>query len=242
MSKRYSTAHPRLLYPALATSRKVASCSSESQLLFTRLVVAADDQGRLQGDPALIKAQCMPLIPKATRVALTRWLAELEGQGLITCYEAAGEPLIQIRGWWDHQAGQRWVYPSRWQPPAGWEDAEPRVASSGAPPSAGMEPSSRRHDAGMTQAGGEEVQDKGSGEIRNTPTVSLAPMRNNLYQAYTDLTESPCDTKASQWIDDLVKQFDRGTVRHTMYHVSDPHTNLLGKVTHVLRSGGGNAA
>jgi hypothetical protein len=65
--------------------------------------------------------------------------------------------------------------------------------------------------------------------------------RTNLYNAYSDLTGDPCDNKAIHWIDDLVRQAgDRSRVGELMYAwPKGSGKNLLGWVTHQLRSGDG---
>jgi hypothetical protein len=241
MPKQYSTERPRLIYPAAATSRKLARCCIEAQLLFTRLIAAADDQGRLQGDAALVKAACMPLVAKATRGSIQRWLKELEAQGLVICYEAAEEPLIQMKGWWGHQGGQRWIYPSRWLPPADWQDVEPKTPSQSTGGDAGVTPTSRRPDADIAPASQGEGQESVTGGANGGAVAAastFSPMKENLYEAYITLSGLLCDTKATKWIDDLVKQFDRDTVRRAMYSVPEPRGSLLGQVTNRLRNSG----
>jgi hypothetical protein len=90
-----------------------------AQLLFDRLIAAADDQGRLLGDLTLVKASCMPLIATATLRRLGMWLDSLAEQGMLVRYSAGNLNLIQILNWWDYQS-QRHIWPSRWPGPAGW--------------------------------------------------------------------------------------------------------------------------
>src|SRR5688500_15850556 len=112
----------RAVYPSAATSLSLARCSVEAQLLFTRLIAAADDQGRLQGDPLLVRSQCMPLVGRANAKTVERWLAELSTNEMILRYEAHGQPLLQITNWWPHQGWLRHLRPSRWPAPEGVED------------------------------------------------------------------------------------------------------------------------
>jgi len=119
MGKRYSTPGPRAIHPSVATSSSVARCSLGAQLLWSRLIAAADDQGRQLGDPLLVKASCIPLIDASVR-KVEAWLAEIEEAGMIRRYEADGTRLIQLTSWWDFQSGQRHAWPSRWPGPEGW--------------------------------------------------------------------------------------------------------------------------
>ena len=135
----------RAIYGTAATSISLARCCPEAQLLFDRLISQADDQGRLQGDPMLVKAQCMPLLDKATTKAVDRWLGELAEQGMILRYEAAGQALIQIVKWWEHQDWMRHIYASRWPAPDGWrhdrtKGSGERQPADDAPPDDGTSP------------------------------------------------------------------------------------------------------
>lgn len=120
MGKQFSTAGARAIHPTVATSSSVASCSIHAQLLWSRLLAAADDQGRQLGDPLLVRAACLPLVEAATPRKIEQWLSEIEAAGMIRRYEANGQRLIQISKWWDYQAGMRHAWPSRWPAPQGW--------------------------------------------------------------------------------------------------------------------------
>lgn len=122
MPKQFGTPGPRQLHPRICSSAPLAECSIEAQLLFDRLIVQADDQGRLQGEARVIAALCMPLIAKATERAIERWLVELADHKLISRYEDGARRLIQLIGWWDNQGSPRRAYPSRYPPPDGWND------------------------------------------------------------------------------------------------------------------------
>lgn len=123
MPKEYGTPGPRAIYPDICTSRSVAACSVEAQLLFDRLLAQADDQGRVEGNVAILKSICVPLVEKITTRNLNRLLGELEAEELIFRYEAGRSSLTQIPTWWRWQQGMRRAYPSRWPAPEGWTDA-----------------------------------------------------------------------------------------------------------------------
>lgn len=133
MPKEYSTPGPRAIYPDICTSRSVAACSVAAQLLFDRLIAQADDQGRIEGDAAVIKSLCVPLVAAIPATSMGRGskkvdgidelLAELEAEELIVRYSSGRNRLVQVLTWWRWQQGQRRAYPSRWSPPEGWTDA-----------------------------------------------------------------------------------------------------------------------
>lgn len=133
MAKEFGTPGPRAIYPDMCTSRSIARCSIEAQLLFDRLITQADDQGRIEGDAGVIKSLCVPLvemIPARSRGRGTKrvrgvdeLLGELEAEDLVYRYQADRSALVQLVTWWRWQQGQRRAYPSRWAPPEGWTDA-----------------------------------------------------------------------------------------------------------------------
>jgi hypothetical protein len=119
------------MLPTICTSVPVSGCSIEAQLLFDRLIVQADDQGRLQGESRVVAALCMPLVKTATESRVGHWLDQLASGGLIHRYASDGRLLIQLVGWWDNQGSPRRAYPSRYPAPEGWQD---RVRLDGEPP------------------------------------------------------------------------------------------------------------
>jgi hypothetical protein len=223
MPKKYATAGPRSIYPTTATSLKIARCSIPAQLLFDRLIAAADDQGRLQGDPMLVKSSCMPLVDKATVKAMAGWLQEIEALHLIIRYEVDGEPLIQIRNWWDHQDGQRHIYPSRWPAPDGWDD---RLRGHGSADSGG-------NGGPAAPDGPPEPEVRGAGARASAVPVPLPvpvpesaasgrPKRlTDAYKAPEHLTGEKPNAKGREMIDDLCRKFGRERLLDAMYRVED---------------------
>jgi hypothetical protein len=122
MPKTYGTAGPRQMYPSVATSKALARCSLLAQLLFDRLIVQADDQGRLEDGAEFVRAVCVPLVARVTTKSVEAALSELAAAGLILRYRASKRELLQVNGWWEHQGGMRWAYPSRFPAPPDWID------------------------------------------------------------------------------------------------------------------------
>ena len=138
MPKQYGTPGPRFIYPDACTSRSLAACDPMAQLLFDRLLVQCDDQGRVEGDAAVVRALCLPLVSRATVKAVERWLDDLTSESMIERYTVDGRPLIQVTNWWDYQGGMRRSYPSRWPSPDGWSGD--RVRGVDSPPDAPQRP------------------------------------------------------------------------------------------------------
>jgi hypothetical protein len=159
------------MLPTICTSVPVSGCGIEAQLLFDRLIVQADDQGRLQGESRVVAALCLPLVRTATEVRVGRWLDELAGAELIQRYASDGRMLIQLTGWWDNQGSPRRAYPSRYPAPEGWQD---RVRLDGEPPPDGPQ-SADNSAADRGQDGGS----RGRGTVPPRPVSphSVAPQR-----------------------------------------------------------------
>lgn len=100
-----------------------ASLNIFSRLLWIGIITAcADDQGRFQDNPNLIRAKIFPYddIPSAQIEGAVK---TFETAGKITRYKANGKSLIQIVNWWKHQNSQ-WAGKSLYPPPDGWTDRE----------------------------------------------------------------------------------------------------------------------
>jgi hypothetical protein len=122
MPKTFATPGPRSIYPEMCDSRSLSRCGLLANALWPRLIVQADDQGRLHGDAADIRGLCFPKMPRVTARAVGDALAELADVGSIARYDVDDEPYLQIRDWWQYQAYQRRAFPSRFPAPEGWKD------------------------------------------------------------------------------------------------------------------------
>jgi hypothetical protein len=98
------TSRPRIrtIKPELFLDEKVQALPSPARLLFIGLISHADDEGRLAGDPRVIRAQVFPMdaLPVAKVAA---WLKQMAQLGLIRRYEADGFLWIEITNWRLHQ-------------------------------------------------------------------------------------------------------------------------------------------
>lgn len=233
----------RAIYGSAATSISLARCCPEAQLLFDRLISQADDQGRLQGDPMLVKAACMPLIDKATTKAVDRYLTELETQGMILRYEAAGQPLLQIVKWWEHQDWMRHIYASRWMPPEGWrhdrtkgsgerQDADNSRPNGGeVPPDDGAMPAqSEVSGEGVDVSVLETNASRGEDAREATPPPADLSLRR-ITGTHYDLTRERPNDKAVEMYADLIDKFGEEAVRQAQYRLGPSKAyGFVGKV------------
>lgn len=88
---------PRLLRD-WTDSEKVNTLSFQGEVLFTRLIMKADDYGIYFANPKLLKSNLFPFKTDTIRdTDITRWLTECEKAGLIVIYEVQSKPYLQIR-------------------------------------------------------------------------------------------------------------------------------------------------
>lgn len=93
----------RMLASDLGASESLAGLSFEAEVTFMHLVSVADDFGRFDGRLRILFARLFPLRDDVSEAALGRWLAELEGAGLIHRYESDKGPAVHFTGWEKHQ-------------------------------------------------------------------------------------------------------------------------------------------
>lgn len=166
----------RILREGITTSERLSSITFESECLFYRLLVMADDFGLMDGRPIIVRAKCMPL-RDVTLGQIDTWLAELEGAGLVLRYQADSKPFIAI-----HRTRQR----TRSKgskcplPTADWLTHD-RQSSDGCPAYDGQLPDSRpssAHVVGDVVGDGDvvedEVGDEGRGQLPATPPADKA--------------------------------------------------------------------
>lgn len=123
MTKQFGTPGPRSIYPEMAQSPSLGRCGLLANLLFPRLLAAADDQGRLQGGAHSVLLVCLPrLLRLVTIDQVEEALEELERESMVRRYTVRNESYLQVLGWWRWQSGARRAYASRLPAPRGWTD------------------------------------------------------------------------------------------------------------------------
>jgi hypothetical protein len=94
----------RVVRSEINTSASLARCGEAAELLFLKLILEADDYGRLDARIPLLRARCYPLRPEVTDADVRERLLELStcdpgGTGPILLYEVAGRPFLQVVTW-----------------------------------------------------------------------------------------------------------------------------------------------
>jgi hypothetical protein len=110
----------RSIHRSLITSEKVNTLDECREILFTRLILTSDDEGRQCGSPFTVKMVCLPG-RNWTLAEVEEGLEDLDDTGLIIWYVVDEKWFIQMLGWEEHQSfhGVK-RFPSELPPPPGW--------------------------------------------------------------------------------------------------------------------------
>ena len=89
---------PKRMIRDWTDSERVNSLSAQAERLFIRLMMKADDFGRFNASPRVLRGMLFPLLVDTVReVDISRWLTECEKAGLIWLYaDENGRPLLEI--------------------------------------------------------------------------------------------------------------------------------------------------
>lgn len=93
----------RILKESICISEDIAQLSWFEEVLFYRLIVSADDFGRYDGRPAIIKGRLFPLTGVTTK-QIDEALKKLASVGIVALYEIDGHGYLQISAWERHQS------------------------------------------------------------------------------------------------------------------------------------------
>jgi len=108
----------RYIKDSICSSDTLAGISAEAERLWWRIVVRADDFGRFEARPEVLRGQCLTaLMDAVNNEDIERWLVELETATLLRRYTVAGKPYLVITTWRDHQ--QVRAKKSKYPTPAG---------------------------------------------------------------------------------------------------------------------------
>lgn len=92
----------RIIKESICTSEEIDALPLSAEVLFYRLMVNADDYGRLDARPKLVASKCYPL--KSIDIKLLQAdIGCLQMVGLVQLYAVSGKPFIQIVNWAKHQ-------------------------------------------------------------------------------------------------------------------------------------------
>lgn len=93
----------RLLKESICTSETVNQLSFFQEVFFYRLIVNADDYGRMDARPAILKSRLFALKDRVTLRDINGALTRLAELGMIKLYEVGDKPYLYFPTWLDHQ-------------------------------------------------------------------------------------------------------------------------------------------
>ena len=93
----------RIIKESIKTSKNVNALSDFQFRLWIHLIVSADDFGRGNADPELIKNLAFPRRKGVTEKQLADALHVLANMGMVNLYEVDGEPYFYFPKWSEHQ-------------------------------------------------------------------------------------------------------------------------------------------
>ena len=112
----------RVIRGEILASRSLGRVSRDADAFFWRLLMAADDFGRLDGRLGVLRAVCYPNRDEVCTGEIERWLEELAtcdpgSTGPVQLYEVDGEPFVQLRNWERHRSNSKRAITSRFPDP-----------------------------------------------------------------------------------------------------------------------------
>ena len=93
----------RIIKDTIRTSESVAEMTDFEFRLWIGLIVSADDAGRGDARPAIIKGSVFPLRDRVTVKDISAALHGLAAKGCVSLYEVDGKPYFWFPTWKDHQ-------------------------------------------------------------------------------------------------------------------------------------------
>lgn len=99
-------ARKRMMHPAFFTSAAMNDLPITAMVTFAGIWCWADDYGRGEDDPALVKAAVWPRRRSMSEKKVAADLDGLADQGVLCRYEVAGHGLIHVVNWREHQTVQ----------------------------------------------------------------------------------------------------------------------------------------
>lgn len=96
-------AKARMLHNKISTSSQVNKLSLPAKLLFTWMIAHADDDGRMKGDPACVKAKVVPMVNWSFK-RIEAYLWEIKNAELIYYWKQKDEWFIEFKKWKGHQS------------------------------------------------------------------------------------------------------------------------------------------
>ena len=92
----------RIIKESICTSDQIDKLSAFAEVTFYRLIVNADDHGRMDGRAAVLRSRLFPL-KDVRNSQIEDALRELASVELVSTYVVDGKPFVRLSGWDRHQ-------------------------------------------------------------------------------------------------------------------------------------------
>jgi DnaD/phage-associated family protein len=92
----------RIIKESICTSDQIDKLSTFAEIFFYRLIVNADDFGRMDGRAAVLRSRLFPL-KDVRNSQIEDALRELASVELVSTYVVDGKPFVRLPGWDRHQ-------------------------------------------------------------------------------------------------------------------------------------------
>lgn len=102
----------RILREGILTSARVDRLTDGGELFYRRLMSKADDHGRCEAHPEILRTSCYPLrVDRIKARHIIAWLVECEKAGLLVVYKGGSKSYLQMIDW-RQQARAESKYPA----------------------------------------------------------------------------------------------------------------------------------
>lgn len=109
----------RSIKPEFWHDQELTRLPRDVRMLYVALWNQCDEEGRMQGDPRLVKSWCFPLDDDVTADVIDGWLTQLEAMGKVIRYTSDGSVFLWLPKLGEHQKLDPRLRSRLPRPPAG---------------------------------------------------------------------------------------------------------------------------
>ncbi len=229
----------RILKESTFTSDKISSLSDFEFRLWAGLITLADDAGRGDARPAVIKGRVFPLRERVTTRDVDDALHSLAAKGCVSLYTVGGKPYFWFPTWSEHQRirDRKPKYPGPEdadptpQPPADHDHDPPAADTGGEWPPLAANGGQRRPESNPIQSNTNPNPNQESNAHAGAREAAGSPAVENVENSHDP--NNPFD-----WDPDKFAHMVRLYQRHHwelsdwMQRWADAHQDLLKEATH----------
>lgn len=173
----------RFVSKQIAQSEQLGAVPLAADYLFTRCIPHLDREGRITGNPILLKAIVCPLQDEIQSGSIPDLLRTLGGQGLILWYEAEGKQVVEFPQFTKHQKGAKFEREAASRFPAFNSETATDLVRTSSGPSPDLVPRARGSEVEVEV----EVKEKTSASpSARGPRREPSGWAQNAVQAWTD--------------------------------------------------------